>query len=72
MKRFLVKNHDGEEIIHFDGLNQPGDMSFCGSDLMGDAHLGWHQAIETNKKADCIFCIRLVKAAKKIKRSEYE
>lgn len=70
MRHFKVKYHNGVNITHFDGVIQPGDMSLCGSDLMGDNHLGWYPAEETTDPVDCAFCARIYSAVKKVKQTE--
>lgn len=72
MKHFEVKYFDHTTLVHFDGISQPGDISLCGSDLVGDETLGYYPANETNKRVNCVFCQQIVKAAKKIKSSELE
>lgn len=59
-------------IIHLDGVQQPGDMSICGSGLIGDSHLGWYAAIETDQPVNCISCCKIISACKTVTPSEYK
>lgn len=71
IKKYLIKYHNGVTVVHWDGVFQPGDMSLCGSDLMGDSTEGkdgWDQGIETNKVVDCVHCLRLIEHITKIKK----
>lgn len=60
-KRYEIQYFDKSKVVHHDGIIQPGDMSLCGSDLMGDSIAdGWYPATETNKPVSCIMCLRIV------------
>lgn len=72
MKHYSITDDSGTTTIHFDGIFQPGDMSLCNHDLMGDSFLGWQSAIETEDKVNCSDCIRIVQAVKNIKSTEYK
>lgn len=64
IKKYLVKHYDGLIEIHYDGIFQLGDVAYCGHDLRGDNE--WETGIETNKKVNCIGCIRLLEHSKEI------
>lgn len=69
IKKYLIKYNDGASVVHWDGVFQPGDMSLCSSDLMGDSldgKEGWQPAIQTNKKVNCVQCLRIVEQVKQI------
>lgn len=71
MDRYQVIHFDGQKIVHADGVFQPGDIALCGSDLMGDSHLGWYGATLTTAKIDCRACIRIIEYCKTIKATKY-
>lgn len=64
--KYLVEHMDDQDIIHWDGADQPGDKAFCGADLMGDSFFGWKPAKPTTKKVNCPDCIKLLKHTKHI------
>lgn len=67
--KYEIKYNNGEKVVHWDGPFQPGDMSLCGSDLMGDGaegREGWQQGIVTKKKVNCVQCLRIIEHVKSI------
>lgn len=67
VKKYIIKYNNGNDVVHWDGPFQPGDMSLCGSDLMGDSAEGlegWLEGIVTNKKVNCEHCLRIVNHVK--------
>jgi len=67
VKKYLIKYHDGSQVVHYDGCFQPNDVSLCGSDLRGDSiDIGWDEGIETQKSVDCESCLRIVRHVKSI------
>jgi hypothetical protein len=71
VKRYLIKYNNGESVIHWDGVFQPGDMSLCGCDLIGDnSHKdvgnGWKTGVETKKKVNCELCLRIIEHVRSI------
>lgn len=68
---YKVTYLNGESVIHLDGVNQAGDVSICGSDLMGDEHLGWHPAEVTDKKVNCRECLAMFNYFKRVSITEF-
>lgn len=69
VKKYEIEYKNGVKVIHWDGVFQPGDMSLCNSDLMGDSAEGvngWKQGVVTNKKVSCPHCLRIIEHVKNI------
>ena len=67
--RYEIQHNNGNKVVHWDGVFQPGDMSLCGSDLMGDGwdgKEGWQAGEITNKKVNCLQCLKIIEHVKNI------